>query len=177
MSGRVFALVFILFGIGPAFGADIGIEFIGVMAAGKDVRVALTNKDGGATQWVRVGSSFAGYSVSNYDAVGDALVLTKDGRQFRLPLKLSKVVSGGAKPPSQVERAITNNLRQLGAAADQFYLENGKVSASYDDLVGPNKYVKSMTPVDGENYRTIQFAQGKPLSVTTAGGYTVSHRP
>ena len=63
------------------------------------------------------------------------------------------------------EKAVTNNLRQLAAAADQFYLENNKTTASYDDLVGPAKYIRQLNPVAGEDYRTIVFKMDTKLRV------------
>jgi type IV pilus assembly protein PilA len=75
------------------------------------------------------------------------------------------------------EKAITNNLRQLGAAADQYYLENGVDSTTYDKLVGPDKYVKQIMTVAGENYRTLKFKQGQPLSVRTSDGRVIRYDP
>jgi type IV pilus assembly protein PilA len=66
---------------------------------------------------------------------------------------------------SSQEKAVTNNLRQLAAAADQFYLETGKNSATYADLVGSAKYIRQINPVAGEDYRTLIFKQGLPLRV------------
>lgn len=63
------------------------------------------------------------------------------------------------------EKAVLNNLRQLSAAADQYYLETGKTAATYDDLVGPTKYVRRINPVAGEDYRAIVFKSGAKLSV------------
>jgi len=63
------------------------------------------------------------------------------------------------------EKAVMNNLRQLAAAADQYYLENGVNTANYDQLVGPDKYVRRINPVAGEDYRSLVFKQGTPLSV------------
>lgn len=177
MNGRVLGIALVLLGAVAALGAEIGIEFSGVLGSGKDLRVALTDQANGSTRWVPLGGRFAGYVVSSYDAKADVLVLAKDGRQIRLPLKQAKVGKGGVKPPPELERAIMNNLRQLAAAADQFYLENGKTSVTYDELVGPDKYVKTMTSHDGENYRAIQFAQGNPLRVTTQSGHTISYEP
>jgi hypothetical protein len=164
---------------GTAFSAETetGLEFSGVLGGGKDVRVALTNKASGTTQWVAVGGSFSGYAVSSYDANADLVVLTKGGQTFRLALKQGKTAKAEAKPSPEIERAILNNLRQLAAAADQYYLENGKATTNYDELVGLTKYVKSITPLNGENYRAIQFAQGKKMTVTTAGGHSVSYDP
>ncbi len=68
---------------------------------------------------------------------------------------------------SSQEKAVMNNLRQLSAAADQYYLENGKDAATFDDLVGPQptKYIKRIAPVDGEDYRKLTFKQGEPLVI------------
>lgn len=63
------------------------------------------------------------------------------------------------------EKAVLNNLRQLAAAADQYYLENGVATARYSDLVGPDKYIRQLNPVAGENYLTVVFKQGSPLRV------------
>jgi hypothetical protein len=63
------------------------------------------------------------------------------------------------------EKAVVNNLRQLSAAADQFYLETNKTSATYADLVGPDKYIRQINPVAGENYTGIIFKRDAPLRV------------
>ena len=75
------------------------------------------------------------------------------------------------------EKAVLNNLRQLAAAADQYYLENGVRTARYDDLVGPTKYVKVIQPVAGENYRALRFEQGQPLRVRLANGRMIEYKP
>lgn len=75
------------------------------------------------------------------------------------------------------EKAILNNLRQLAAAADQHYLETGTRSATYDQLVGPSHYVKAITPVAGENYRAIKFAQGEALRVRLPNGRVIEYNP
>ena len=77
---------------------------------------------------------------------------------------------------STAERqSIMNNLRQLTAAADQYYIHTGKTTVTLDELVGPTGYVKRIDLVVGENYRTIKFVQGLPLEVTTASGEKVSY--
>lgn len=79
---------------------------------------------------------------------------------------------------SSQEKAIMNNLRQLGAASQQYFLETGKAVATYDDLVGTgrNKYIRSLDPVAGEDYTGLVFRQeDRVISVTTAAGVTVSY--
>jgi type IV pilus assembly protein PilA len=68
------------------------------------------------------------------------------------------------------EKAVLNNLRMLAAAADQYYLENNTMTATYDQLVGPSKYIPVVTPVAGENYRALRFKQGTPLRVRLGNG-------
>jgi type IV pilus assembly protein PilA len=68
------------------------------------------------------------------------------------------------------EKAVLNNLRQLAAAADQFYLENGARAASFNDLVGPNRYIRTVVSVMGEDYRPLRFAQGQPLVLRLPDG-------
>lgn len=75
------------------------------------------------------------------------------------------------------DKAILNNLRQLAAAADQYYLENGVSTATYDQLVGPTKYVKIIQPVAGENYRALRFQQGQPLQVRLRDGRVIRYDP
>jgi len=170
-------LALLIFGAGSVYAAGVGVEFVGVMGSGKDVRVSLSSAATGASQWIMVGREFAGYTVSAYDAPSETVVLVKDGRETRLRLKPGKTKAGAAEPPESIRKAVLNNLRQLSAAADQFYLENGKTRTTYDELVGETKYVKRIVAADGESYRQLVFEQGRPLAVTTASGYSISYAP
>jgi hypothetical protein len=75
------------------------------------------------------------------------------------------------------DKAVLNNLRQLAAAADMYYLENGVSQATYNDLVGPNKLIKAVVPVMGEDYRSLRFRSGEPLRIRLAPGRVIEHRP
>jgi type IV pilus assembly protein PilA len=75
------------------------------------------------------------------------------------------------------EKAIVNNLRMLSAAADQYYLENGTRTATYDQIVGPQRYVTVLNPVVGENYRTLRFVQGQPLRLQLPDGRAIQFPP
>ena len=70
-------------------------------------------------------------------------------------------------------KAITNNLRQLASAADQYFLENGATSVSTSELVGTDKYIKSVDQVAGETYVT-PVTQGTAISATGGTPGTVS---
>jgi Tfp pilus assembly protein PilE len=73
------------------------------------------------------------------------------------------------------EKAVLNNLRMLSAAADEYYLGNGVTTATFDQLVGPDKIVKQVTPVAGEDYRRLIFRQGAPLRLHLADGSVVAY--
>ncbi len=75
------------------------------------------------------------------------------------------------------DKAVLNNLRQLAAAADQHYLETGTTTATYDQLVGPTRYIKVLNSVAGENYRALRFVQGQTLRVRMANGQMVEYKP
>jgi hypothetical protein len=77
---------------------------------------------------------------------------------------------------NSVNLTIKNNLRRLSAAADQFFLEHGQSTALFDDLVGKDKYLAEVQPVDGEDYQSIEFIQGQPISVLRSNGVEVSDR-
>lgn len=64
-------------------------------------------------------------------------------------------------------KAITNNLRQLASAADQYFLEEGATTTTVaSDLVGSDKYIKSLDPVAGETYPTTVTSTQTTLTAT-----------
>lgn len=162
-----------------ASAAEPDVEFTALLSGGAaaDVRILLTVKGAGQSGWLKLGQEFGGYTVASYEAKEETVVLGKDGQTLRVKLKDSKVKAGIAEPPPAVQKAILNNLRQLAAAADQFYLENGVATTTYDQLVGPTKYVKRVDPQAGEDYRAIEFKQGKAMEITTTGGFKMRYAP
>ena len=77
------------------------------------------------------------------------------------------------------QKAIQNNLRQFSSAAQQYMLETSKEVVTYDDIVGPEpeKYIKQLNPVAGENYRDlVVHANDQSISVRTADGRVVKVR-
>ncbi len=78
---------------------------------------------------------------------------------------------------SSQEKAVKNNLRQLAAARDQYFLENGVDTCAYADLVGagPNHYIRKLEPVAGENYSALTFRNGEALSVELSDGRVVEY--
>lgn len=75
------------------------------------------------------------------------------------------------------DKTVMNNIRQLSAAADQYFLENGVSTCASSNLVGSDKYVKAINVVAGESYPA-NFTQGITITVTGIGGArTVTYAP
>jgi type IV pilus assembly protein PilA len=78
---------------------------------------------------------------------------------------------------SSQDKAVMNNARQLAAAADQYFLENGVASVSQGSLVGATNYVKSLNLVAGETYPDI-FSQATTITISNiAGARTITYAP
>ena len=76
---------------------------------------------------------------------------------------------------SSQDKAVTNNMRQLGAAADQYFLEAGVSTAALASLVGSSAYVKALSTVANEAY-PLNFTQGTPVIVSgVAGARTLTY--
>jgi hypothetical protein len=173
---RLLWVAFFVAAASAAF-AQVNVEFAGVLVTPEKTSLQLTNLSNGRTAWIPLGQTFAGFTVSSYDKKTETATLTKDGVPTLLRLKSAKIQEAKTLTPEQqaaIQKAVLNNLRQIGAAADQYYLEHGKNNTTLEELVGPEKYIKALNPVDGEDYGTLELKQGKELKVTTASGVTVA---
>ncbi len=75
------------------------------------------------------------------------------------------------------DKAVLNNARQLSAASDQYYLENGVSTVTLSDLIGPTTYVKALNSVANESYPT-GFSQGTTITIgSVAGTRTITYSP
>jgi len=77
---------------------------------------------------------------------------------------------------SSQDKAVSNNLRQLSAAADQYFLENGVSAVNSSLLVGTNssQYIKQVQTVAGETYSNLQ--QGSAVTASgVAGARTITY--
>jgi len=75
------------------------------------------------------------------------------------------------------DKAVLNNARQLSAAADQYYLENGVSQVVISMLLGPTTYVKQLNTVASEVYPT-GFSEGTTITITgVAGARTITYAP
>ncbi|HEX2853130.1 MAG TPA: LysM domain-containing protein [Opitutaceae bacterium] len=173
-------LIFCRLGLfASAADADAPIEFRGVMAGTGATKLSLKDRTTDTTRWVEVGQTFAGYTVTAYDAAKETASLNKDGAELRLRMNAAQVAEESPPPtlsPDKIE-AIRNNLRQIAAAADQYRMETGKSSVSVAELVGPEKYIKQLNPVAGENYAGLQLtgSEAAALRVTTSTGVVVDY--
>ena len=78
---------------------------------------------------------------------------------------------------SSQNKAVLNNARQLAAGADQYYLEYGVSTVAQTNIVGADKYVKSLSTVANETYPS-NFTQGITITVSgVAGVRTVTYAP
>jgi type IV pilus assembly protein PilA len=75
------------------------------------------------------------------------------------------------------DKAVLNNARQLSAASDQYYLENGVSTVTLTDLIGPTTYIKALNSVAKESYPQ-GFSQGTTITITgVAGARTITYSP
>ncbi|MBI3885613.1 MAG: prepilin-type N-terminal cleavage/methylation domain-containing protein, partial [Opitutae bacterium] len=70
---------------------------------------------------------------------------------------------------SSQDKAVLNNARQLSAAADQYFLENGVSSVASANLVGATNYVKAVNTVASEVYPT-GYTQGVTITISGIAG-------
>jgi len=78
---------------------------------------------------------------------------------------------------SSQDKAVLNNARQLAAAADQYFLENGVSSVLQSQLTGPTNYVKALNLVANETYPAA-FTQAVTITVAgVAGQRTITYAP
>jgi len=79
--------------------------------------------------------------------------------------------------PRELKQNILNNLRQIGAARDQFKLENNASPESVETLVGDKGYIRRLSTVAGEDYSTLSLGDAGPMTVTTPDGTVVTYDP
>jgi len=78
---------------------------------------------------------------------------------------------------SSQDKAVLNNARQLSAAADQYYLENGCSTVASSNLIGTTNYVKAINTVANEAYPA-GYSQGETITISgIAGLRTVTYAP
>ncbi len=78
---------------------------------------------------------------------------------------------------SSRESAVTNNLRQIANAADQYMLQNGVTSVTSANIVGTgtDKYIKSIKTVAGETYPATITQTQTAIQATDVAGESVTY--
>ena len=168
----------------PLGAAEIGIELSGILTTGGNTRLALTDTEKNVTTWVQPGDEFKGFVVARFDPQGEAVFLRKGAQETRLGLVSPKTLDATSSPPPAVGTAtpaanqaiaIQSNLRQLAAAARQYQARHNVTTVGYNDLVGPDKLIRELKPVAGEDYSTLNFGPNVTgVNVTTQDGMTIS---
>jgi type IV pilus assembly protein PilA len=67
------------------------------------------------------------------------------------------------------DKAVMNNMRQIGAAADQYYLEFGASTVILSSLVGSPSYIRAISTVANETYPA-GLRQENPIIVSGIAG-------
>jgi hypothetical protein len=116
-----------------------------------------------------------------HDGNGALLALNRQSKQTLPPseAELLAVSPEGRREAMvrRVDKPVLNNARQLSAAADQYYLENGMSTVSIGDLVGPTNYVREINLVANETYPAA-FTQGVTITIVgVAGVRTITYSP
>ncbi|MCC5023352.1 MAG: hypothetical protein J6386_11415 [Candidatus Synoicihabitans palmerolidicus] len=144
-------------------------KIVGEFDSGPHKRLSFVSQTLPQAEWVKLGGSYRGYRFISYDSQKKSAALQKNGPILEVYWGGSAGTSSTAPTPlppekkAEIRQLVYNNLRQLSSAADQFYLEHGRRTTTYSELVGPTKYVKVIVVVDGEDYQQLQFAQRQPL--------------
>lgn len=71
------------------------------------------------------------------------------------------------------QKSMTNNLRQIASAGQQYILEEGVTTASYASLVGD--YFADIATVNGEDYTVLTISEGGGTLTVTGGSTTVTY--
>ena len=79
---------------------------------------------------------------------------------------------------SSQDKSVTNNLRQMQNAADQYFSETGRSSFASTDMVGTNstQAVKPFPTVAGESYTDILLAGSAVTASGVAGARTITYQ-
>jgi type IV pilus assembly protein PilA len=75
------------------------------------------------------------------------------------------------------DKAVLNNARQLSAASDEYYIENGVTTVTLADLLGPTAYLKNLSSIALESYPLV-YTQGRTITISgVAGSRTITYAP
>lgn len=87
------------------------------------------------------------------------------------------LVGKAGQEVAQSSRRKAAQPRQIAAAIDQYFVENGVSVVEYDDVVGPDRYVRAVYRVDEEDHRAMfpVHTFTPTLSLRLNDGFVVSY--
>jgi hypothetical protein len=120
-----------------------------------------------------------------YNPVTIGLVAAMAIPAFQKVQQASQMKAAQSRPPAAPPRLpanteysrIVDNLRVLNEAAERYYADHDATTATFEQLVGPDKYVPALVPVAGEDYRTVLFKKGRPVRIYLKDGRVISYPP
>jgi hypothetical protein len=118
---RFIPIAFLLFAV-SVFGASGPPMFSAILTIGSDRQFVLTDAEGRASPYLRIGGTFNGFTLKAYDSKEGALELERDGHTLRISL----VADARINAKSQDERHIVENLVAKLPALGLFTDESGK---------------------------------------------------
>ena len=95
------------------------------------------------------------------------------GATVGVPMSFSALAAFRKVRETSIKKMITNNLRQLGSAADQYFLEHALTKVEVQELIGENGYIKNLDPVVGEVYPD-WVQQNQDIIATLPNGEQIS---
>jgi len=94
-------------------------ELVGILTTEKDGSLfAIATSPSSPSRWTKIGSTIEGYSVVEYHAKEEILILKKDGLPVALRLKAAKTVDSG-KTPSALAELPVEGKKITDAAQDR----------------------------------------------------------
>jgi formylmethanofuran dehydrogenase subunit D len=110
-----------------------------------------------------------------------------DGRIIRYPLGSGTIAGAPAAKPTAPQApgppaaspgtSMVANLQILNEAAEKYYTDHDTTTTTYEQLVGPDKYIPSIKSVEGEDYRSLLFKKGHSLRLYLKDGRVVVFPP
>jgi uncharacterized protein len=67
------------------------LNFTAVLTVGKDQRFGVSTPDGTRSGWLEIGGQFEGYTLKEFEAANQTLVLERDGQTFRVPIATASI--------------------------------------------------------------------------------------
>jgi type IV pilus assembly protein PilA len=74
------------------------------------------------------------------------------------------------------DKAVINNLRQFASAAQQYMLETGATTVSYDAIVGDGLWINTIESVGDEDYTELSVdTDTTEITIESPSGNTVGY--